>query len=396
MPLYSYSQLSMYRECPLRYRLRYRDRIRRDIEGIEAFLGTVVHEVLQKCYNNARHSKINTLDELLTYYAELWQQQWHDEIIINNQELTRDHYITLGRKLIETYYQRYAPFDTDITIATEMRLVFPLDDSDKYKMTGIIDRLSRTPDNTYQIHDYKTSAYLPSQEDADNDQQLALYHLGVKNKWPDIENISLIWHYLAFDRELVSVRSDEAIRQLADDTIRLINEIQSTIDFSPRESNLCRWCEYPDLCPMRKHFHQVAALPDNEYLVEPGVTLVDRYVELREQAASIEKEMTQVKEAIIDYSRRQQIQMIRGSQDKARVVFDQKLRFPAKNNKQRAELDSIIRESGKWSEVSQLDTTALTRSIENGLWDKELIDRILQYGHLEETSSVYFSKLKDE
>lgn len=255
MPLFSHSQLSMYQECPLKYKLRYRDRIKRDTVGVEAFLGTVVHQVLKKCYDNARRSKANTLDQLLTCYRELWQEQWHDAIVISKQELTQDHYVALGSRLIETYYQRYAPFDTDITIATEMRLTFSLDDCNKYQMTGFIDRLSRTSDDLYQIHDYKTSAYLPGQEEADHDRQLGMYHLGVKRKWPDIKNIQLIWHYLAFDRELVSVRSDEAIAQLAGDAIKLITEIQSTIDFPPQESNLCRWCQYLDLCPMRKHFY---------------------------------------------------------------------------------------------------------------------------------------------
>ncbi|MBN2186845.1 MAG: PD-(D/E)XK nuclease family protein [Dehalococcoidia bacterium] len=37
MPIYSHSQLSMYEGCPLKYKLRYRDRIKRDIEGVEGF-----------------------------------------------------------------------------------------------------------------------------------------------------------------------------------------------------------------------------------------------------------------------------------------------------------------------------------------------------------------------
>ena len=81
-----------------------------------------------------------------------------------------------------------------------MGLNFALDDENRYRMTGYIDRLSRASDDTYQIHDYKTSAYLPSQEDVDSDQQLGLYQIGVQKRWPDIKNVKLIWHYLAFDR----------------------------------------------------------------------------------------------------------------------------------------------------------------------------------------------------
>jgi len=93
-------------------------------------------------------------------------------------------------------------------------------------MIGYIDRLSKTPDGIIQIHDFKTSANLPSQNDADTDRQLALYQLGIQQKWPDYNTIHLIWHYLAFDMELVSSRSPEAINELAWNTIKLIDEIE--------------------------------------------------------------------------------------------------------------------------------------------------------------------------
>ena len=396
MAIYSHSQLSMYEQCPLKYRLCYQDKIKRDVEGVEAFLGTMVHETLKKCYDDVRLTKLNTLGDLLAYYDSIWQQNWHDLIVITKKDLTQEHYQALGKKLIETYYQRYAPFDSDMTIGTEMRLNFTIDDENKYRMMGFIDRLSRTSDDIYQIRDYKTSAQLPSQEDIDGDRQLGLYQIGIQKRWPDIKNIGLVWHYLAFDRELVSSRSDEAISKLVIETTRLIDEIDSATDFPPKESGLCDWCEYPDLCPMRKHFYTVEALPVNEYLSEPGVVLVNRYAELREKASEIEDELGKVKEAILDYARREQVEVIKGSDRKARVRFDKKLKFPGKSEKERQELDETIVQAGRWGQVSQLDTTALTRIVEEGLWERSLIDEVLKYGRIEESSSIYLSKLKDE
>jgi len=106
MPIYSHSQLSMYEECPLKYKLCYRDGIRRDIEGVEGFLGSRVHETLKKCYDDLRLTKSNSLNDLLVYYNNIWQENWNDSIIIVKQDLTQEHYRTLGEKLIETYYNR--------------------------------------------------------------------------------------------------------------------------------------------------------------------------------------------------------------------------------------------------------------------------------------------------
>jgi putative RecB family exonuclease len=386
----------MYQQCPLKYKLCYRDKIKRDVEGVEAFLGTAVHDTLKKCYDDARLTRVNTLAELLAYYDKFWQQNWHDAIIVTKKDLGPEHYRALGKKLIETYYRRYAPFDTDMTIGTEMMINFRLEDSKKHRLIGYIDRLARTREDVYEIHDYKTSAHLPTQEDADNDRQLGLYHIGIQRRWPDIENIRLVWHYLAFDRELVSSRSGEAISKLVTETGRLIEDIEATTDFIPQESNLCEWCEYPDLCPLRKHLYQVESLPVNEYLTEPGVVLVNKYAELKEKAADTDRELAKVKEAIFEYAREQQVEVIKGSDRKVRIHSAEKLKFPGKNEVGRQELDSTLIEAGKWPEVSQLDTTLLARSLEDSLWDKELIDKVMKHGRIETVNSIHISKLKDE
>lgn len=88
MPIYSHSQLSIYEECPLKYKFCYRDKIKRDIEGVEGFLGTRVHETLKKCYDDVRLTKLNTLSDLLSYYDNVWQQNWHDSILITKKDLT--------------------------------------------------------------------------------------------------------------------------------------------------------------------------------------------------------------------------------------------------------------------------------------------------------------------
>lgn len=396
MPVYSHSQLSTYEECPLRYKLHYRDRIKRDTESVESFRGTMVHETLRKCYNDARLMKANTLDDLLAYYNKTWQENWHDSIQIVRPDFTQENYRAQGERMIEVYYERYSPFNLDLTIGTEMRLSFSLDDEGKYRMTGFIDRLSRAQDEVYEIHDYKTSARLPDQAEADSDRQLALYHIGIQRKWPNIENIRLIWHYLAFDTELISRRSPEAISSLVQDTRGLIDEIESARDFPPRESALCGWCEYPDLCPLRKHFFKVEPLPVNEYLKEPGVVLVNKYVALRDEGGGIAQELEKVKEAIFDYARREEVELIKGSDYKARVKFGERLRFPGKNDTGRPELDGIIKKAGKWEQVSQLDNTALANVVEGSQWSKELIEEVVKHGKMEKSSSVSVSKLKDE
>ena len=124
--------------------------------------------------------------------------------------------------------------------------------------------------------------------------------------------------------------------------------------------------------------------------------MVNRYAELKEKAGEIDEEMAKVKDALIDYARQEGVTVLKGSRYKVRVKFGEKLGFPRKGEPDRENLDDTIIQAGKWPEISQLDTTALTSIVEKGLWDKELIDQVLKYGRIEETSAVYLSKLSEE
>ena len=47
---YSYSQINTFLNCPQKYKLIYIKNIKTEKEGIEAFIGKIVHEVLEWIY----------------------------------------------------------------------------------------------------------------------------------------------------------------------------------------------------------------------------------------------------------------------------------------------------------------------------------------------------------
>ena len=48
MTIYSYSRLEAFKTRTLKYKFNYIDKIKREEEGIEAFLGSCFHEVIIK------------------------------------------------------------------------------------------------------------------------------------------------------------------------------------------------------------------------------------------------------------------------------------------------------------------------------------------------------------
>jgi len=144
---------------------------------------------------------------------------------------------------------RHKPFD-DNTIAVEKEIIFNLDNNGNYKIRGFIDRLVYNLDTEeYEVHDYKTSNNLPRQKFLDKDRQLALYSIAIKELFGEEKKVILVWHYLSFNKKLHSKRTDEQLKQLKQETLELIKEIELTAEFSPKKSALCNWCEYKDICP---------------------------------------------------------------------------------------------------------------------------------------------------
>jgi putative RecB family exonuclease len=399
MPTYSHSQLSTYETCPHQYRLNYIDKIKIETEGIEAFMGSRVHEALEKLYRDLKVTKLNTLEDLISYYHENWEKNWSEMIQIVRKGYSAEDYRRLGEKCIIDYYNRYSPFDHGKTLGLEESISFPLDEEKGYWIRGFIDRVTLADHSVIEIHDYKTSGRLPTQKDVDSDRQLAFYHMGVEGRWNDIREIHLIWHYLAFDTEIRSSRTPEKLDQLRRETMELIQKIETDRDFAPKESPLCDWCDYQGLCPRRKHLIRVGNLSLNEYLNEEGVTLVNHYVELKEKkrilSEEIDAELMKIEEALIAYAQKEEAEAVYGSDHVAKIKVEVKEKYPLKGAPSRKTLDDLIKKAGKWMEISDLNPWMLARIVERGNWPSSLIKMIREFSTREETRSITVTKLKE-
>ncbi len=398
MTIYSHSRLSAFETCPLKYRLRYVDKIKIDeSETIEAFMGSRVHETLEKLYKDLRLSKSDTLEELLSFYDDVWLKNYSDDIRIVKEGYTSRNYKDTGAKCIREYYARYQPFNDGKTLGLEQMIAI---DIEGYKLRGFIDRLSSSRDGVYEIHDYKTSQYLPQQSHFDSDRQLALYQIGVQEMFGDVREVDLVWHYLVFDREIKSKRQPHDLLELKSRIVNLIEIIERAEeenDVEAEESGLCDWCDYQSLCPKRMHLVKTGQMPLNKYLEDPGVKLVNRYVEKsmekKKLVDNIDAELELLKRAIVTYAKREGVEIIRGNDKKLRVKIEEKPHFPAKEEKEREQLDAIIKEAGKWEEVSDLNVHALSKALIG--WSPELIGKIREFQKIEESCRIYISNLKE-
>ncbi len=270
MQTYSNSRISSFENCPLQYRYRYIDRIKRQVQGVEAHLGKVVHEVLETLYADLDRARAAGVEEFTALFRDLWRRTVTPEVRIVREGMTLDDYRSLGERCVETFYRRNHPFRNGEVLGCEIKVEFSLDAAGQYRILGFIDRVDRISPGVFEIHDYKTGG-LPRYGALKKDRQLSLYEMAVRERWIGVKEVRQIWHYLAHGREFVEKRGADYLHKTRLSAIRAIEEIEATTEFPPRRSPLCSWCEYVDICPEWSEQRQSRTPPQAPPDVVPDV-----------------------------------------------------------------------------------------------------------------------------
>jgi len=359
--------------------------LRLRVETIEAFMGIIVHEALKEFYDFVKNKIIKPKKWLLYKYDELWKKDYNDSIKIMKKEFSAEDYYEKGKKCLIDYYEEYKPFDQTKIVKTEEYVFCKLkQDSQEYRFTGIIDRLDwNDKEKIFEIHDYKTSATLMTQEEAGQDFQLSLYQLALLSRWPEAEKTKLIWHFLLFNKQIESSRTKEQLMEIQSIAVNKIKAIEACEEFPPHKSVLCDWCDFQQICPLWKHPKKMEKLDENKYKKDPGVKLVTSYSELEEEKkqlkakiAEIEQEQAKIAEAAVEFAEKEDSWIIDGPDKQLVVTVKEELGAPSrKEDSEKWEgLRNILIESDKYVDVSIVNSSMLNRMLKS--WPQEFIDKI--------------------
>jgi len=241
--IYSHSRLWLFENCSEAFKIKYIDKTFPDLpKSIELYLGDIVHQSLEWFYEEIKLRNFHDADELITKYANLWNENFSKEYRLNGYLKVED-YFNKGIKFLVDYYYKNKPF-IENTIHIEKRILFPLDNNKEYFIQGYIDRVVLNKDGEYEIHDYKTNDSLKSQEQIDVDRQLAFYNLGLQEILGKEIKVKLIWHFLAHNKTILSTRTPEQLEKLKSQTLELIKTIETTSVWQPCNKPWCDWCSF--------------------------------------------------------------------------------------------------------------------------------------------------------
>ena len=369
MTSYSHTKLGTFLQCKQKYKFQYIDKIKSDIETIEIFLGKLVHETLEKLYKDLQFEKVNAKEELLAYFDANWNSSWHDKVVIVKEEYTAENYKAMGKRFISEFYENYKPFDSWKTIGLETQELMPLSNGNQYHVR--IDRLAYDNEGNYYICDYKTNSQIKVQEELDDDRQLAMYSIWIKQKYPDAKRIKLVWYFLAYGKEMISERSDEQLEKLKLETEEIIKEIESCNEFPTNISPLCDYCQYKQICPAWRHEIELEQKNDEEFKEDDGLRLVDEYsvLDAQEKDVSYRKEI--IRERLIRFAQRKGIDVVWGTDRKVSVKPFDKIDYPKTK-----EFIQLLKEKGLFEEVVVLNTSKLRSQILKRGVDTDVLEQL--------------------
>ena len=210
MATYSHSRVTTFENCPYKYKLQYIDKIKPEISNtIEAFMGSMVHEALEDLYKRKKFKQRVSKASLIKFYKDLWKRNYSLDIKIVKEALNAENYRKMGEKFLADYYDRMKPFEEMTILGLETMDRMTLKDGSQWHVR--IDKLGCDNQGNYYVCDYKTNARMKDQEEADEDRQLAMYSIWIKDKFKDCKKVKLVWHMLAFNKDAVSESTEHSI-----------------------------------------------------------------------------------------------------------------------------------------------------------------------------------------
>ena len=347
----SYSSLETFKVCPAKYKFSVIDKIKMP-KSKEAIFGTLIHDAL-KMLHQPSHPTPPTEEYLLNYF----NQKWDPSVYANPAEETA--FLHQGVKILKDYYIKNHPSKFNI-VDLETRFGAPIaTDSEIHQITGQIDRIDKLDDGTFEIIDYKTTKKMPSQQTVDDNLQLSIYHLGVINRWPSLEQkpIKFSLYFLKHGEKLSTIKTVESLPITKDKIITTISQIetcQKNNKFDPQPNPLCDWCEYQRQCPFFKHkFRNEQPQIDGNQINQ----LVNEYLDLKIKSDEVTKKMTEIKMALNTYCDQQQLERLFG--DKGYISRQLQQRFTYNNELVRQILEPL----DKWLEIVNIDSAKLKKTI---------------------------------
>lgn len=343
-PILSHSAISMYQECPLKYKFRYVERIPQEPRSYFSF-GKSVHKALEFFYDT-RVSVPAALNVLLAHYEKHWEKEGYK----NPDE--ESAYKEEGRRILREFWTR-ASGDFHPALFTEYTFLM---DVDGVKVRGIVDKIDKLPSGGLHITDYKTGRAFDLNR-VEKDPQLTLYQMACeKNLGLPVENLTL-FHLPSLTPFTVKPHNAALKEAVREKVVKTAESISRALFEPVYEEAKCSRCDYQRLCPLFRH----KFLQEKDGADE-AARWADEYGRLKTETKKADLRMEELREKIVEHCRKNNLRRLFGKCFEILYRPTTRYRFEDKSA-----LERILKKAGLWENV-----LAPSPNLLNDLFEKEI------------------------
>ncbi len=355
----SFTQISLYRSCPLCYKLQYIDGLKPKDKWYFSF-GSTMHLCAEYFFKVKVPPPIS-LGKLLQFYEHKW-------IPIGYESLEEEiKYRDYGKEILSKFWEIHSG-DFHLPVAVEKMFYI---DIDGVKLRGFIDRVDKLESGGIAIIDYKTNQELFTAEYLQNDLQLTLYQLAAEQLWElPVEKLTL-YHLRSNTPCSCPPRGEPQLQQAR----RLVLEVAENIaqEIFPATENAYCPCDFPEHCPYYRHQHMVVEAAPARQEMLPGIVAVDAvgsYVALQKQIKELQVQLDEARQTIIDFCQSEGLNRVFGNEHNITCKLVGKTGFYEK------EVKALLEQVGLWEKVLSFDQSRIKQLLGDEEVDEEIRNKL--------------------
>ncbi len=244
----SYSQISTYLTCPLRYKFQYVDLVPPAFTASALVFGQAIHEAVGAFYQEILTGDELRPDQMIDVYRQAWQSKDGVEIRFFNGD-DEDSLTEKAKLMLKVFHDAFDPGVQIIGIEEFFEVKFA---KEMPPFQGYIDLIEESPSGKISIVDLKTAARKPTKAQTSSNLQLTAYTLGAEALGFDPEQLGLRLDVVTKTKNPELVRFETTrTQQERDRFVKIVKTICSAIEhhaFFPREDWHCSQCAWADHC----------------------------------------------------------------------------------------------------------------------------------------------------
>jgi len=190
----------------------------------------------------------------------------------------------------------------------------------------------------------------------------------------------------------------DELRQIIKDRIYEIEQATRDDNFPTRESGLCDFCVYYDLCPAKRHRLALEDDSDEEWDADTGRKLADEYLSLYKEKKTLESNLEAIKDDILKYCEQTDLAKLESGLGSIKVSFSETEGFPSKTEDENSfiRISQLVREAGLY-ECFKLEPNVLYKDfVAKEKVDPNLLEKLKSFIRKKRTSSVRASLRHDD